>query len=224
MTAAPHETQATVSEWAFATFGKPTPLRAAVRTNAELAELLTALCLRDKEQIAKELADVAICLYACATLLEIEIIEPDAYYPSQFHWHNVLTEMARIIDATGEGFCFSRRTEQRIGMRRMWEALHGIAHEHGVNLETEIDRKMAINRARKWKLDGSGCGQHVEPAVADDCAAHVLDRGGPPFAAYKTKRELHEDAAREGWYKPDVRVSCFRGGKFVSDQPLTEGY
>jgi NTP pyrophosphatase (non-canonical NTP hydrolase) len=158
------ETQATISEWAFATFGKPTPLRAAVRTNAELAELLTALCLGNKEQIAKELADVAICLYACATLLEIEILEPDDYHRSPFPWHGVLTEMARIIDAVGNGYCFGNRTEQRIGVRRTSQALHDLAHEHGADLLVEIDRKMAINRARTWKLDGSGCGQHVEPS------------------------------------------------------------
>lgn len=25
-----------------------------------------------------------------------------------------------------------------------------------------VDEKMAINRARKWKVDGQGCGQHVD--------------------------------------------------------------
>ena len=25
-----------------------------------------------------------------------------------------------------------------------------------------VDEKMAINRARKWKVDGNGCGQHVD--------------------------------------------------------------
>lgn len=35
-----------------------------------------------------------------------------------------------------------------------------LVHQLGINLPEEIDRKMKINRARKWKLDGSGCGQH----------------------------------------------------------------
>ena len=30
----------------------------------------------------------------------------------------------------------------------------------GVDLSEEITRKMAINRKRTWKLDGTGCGQH----------------------------------------------------------------
>lgn len=25
-----------------------------------------------------------------------------------------------------------------------------------------VDEKMKINRARKWKVDGNGCGQHVD--------------------------------------------------------------
>lgn len=38
---------------------------------------------------------------------------------------------------------------------RLWERL-------GVSCLDEVDRKMAINRARKWVLDGEGHGQHVE--------------------------------------------------------------
>lgn len=37
-----------------------------------------------------------------------------------------------------------------------------LAERLGVDLMTEVQRKMAVNRARKWKLDGSGCGQHVD--------------------------------------------------------------
>lgn len=33
---------------------------------------------------------------------------------------------------------------------------------HGKDLQDAIDAKMAINRARKWKLTGDGHGQHVE--------------------------------------------------------------
>lgn len=37
-----------------------------------------------------------------------------------------------------------------------------IVAAHGKDLQEEIDRKMAINRARKWQLTGDGHGQHVE--------------------------------------------------------------
>jgi MazG-like family len=36
----------------------------------------------------------------------------------------------------------------------------------GVDLQDEIDRKMAKNRARKWKLDGTGHGYHVKEDAA----------------------------------------------------------
>lgn len=32
----------------------------------------------------------------------------------------------------------------------------------GVDLQAEVDRKMATNRARKWRLDGTGHGYHVK--------------------------------------------------------------
>lgn len=32
----------------------------------------------------------------------------------------------------------------------------------GANLQDEINRKMAINRARQWSLDGDGHGRHVK--------------------------------------------------------------
>jgi NTP pyrophosphatase (non-canonical NTP hydrolase) len=37
-----------------------------------------------------------------------------------------------------------------------------LAARLGFDLMEEVQKKMAVNRARKWKLDGSGCGQHVE--------------------------------------------------------------
>lgn len=37
-----------------------------------------------------------------------------------------------------------------------------IADNQGFDILAEIEKKMAINRAREWVLDGNGCGQHVE--------------------------------------------------------------
>lgn len=41
--------------------------------------------------------------------------------------------------------------------------LYRLAWRLGVDLHHEIDVKMAINRKREWKLDGSGYGYHVRP-------------------------------------------------------------
>lgn len=43
--------------------------------------------------------------------------------------------------------------------------LYRLATRLGVDLATEIDRKMAINRARVWKKDNTGHGYHVRSKV-----------------------------------------------------------
>lgn len=44
----------------------------------------------------------------------------------------------------------------------MYIVLVRIAERMGIELHDAIDTKMAKNRARTWKPDGSGCGYHVE--------------------------------------------------------------
>lgn len=38
--------------------------------------------------------------------------------------------------------------------------LYRVATRLNKDIDAEVQRKMAINRAREWELDGSGCGQH----------------------------------------------------------------
>jgi NTP pyrophosphatase (non-canonical NTP hydrolase) len=40
--------------------------------------------------------------------------------------------------------------------------LYTLAERLMMNLDAEVQKKMVVNRNRKWKLDGSGCGQHVD--------------------------------------------------------------
>lgn len=40
--------------------------------------------------------------------------------------------------------------------------LSQIPERLGVDLDLEVDRKMSINRERRWKTNGDGTGQHVE--------------------------------------------------------------
>jgi len=40
--------------------------------------------------------------------------------------------------------------------------LYRLCERLGVNLLDEVDRKMKINRQRKWKLRGDGHGDHVK--------------------------------------------------------------
>jgi hypothetical protein len=44
--------------------------------------------------------------------------------------------------------------------------LYGVAGMRGIDLQAEVDKKMAINRARRWKPNGDGTGYHIkEPVV-----------------------------------------------------------
>ena|SRR3990167_4706858 len=40
--------------------------------------------------------------------------------------------------------------------------LYQVAEAYGFDLLTAVDNKMVINRARKWKTDGDGVGQHID--------------------------------------------------------------
>lgn len=93
--------------WARQTFGDVSPIRAAVRANEEMAELLKAACAdwRERDKIMEEAADVVI----------------------------VLCHLAGALDA---------------------------------DLGAAIEKKMAKNRARTWRLDGDGTGYHVPNATA----------------------------------------------------------
>ena len=89
-----------ITDWARKTFGQVRPVRAAVRANEEMAELLKASCTDDEDKIMEEAADVVI----------------------------VLCHLAGSLNA---------------------------------DLGRAIEKKMAKNRLRAWKLDGDGCGYHV---------------------------------------------------------------
>lgn len=39
--------------------------------------------------------------------------------------------------------------------------LYRLLDQLGTTLEAEVDKKMRINRGRKWKIDGSGHGKHL---------------------------------------------------------------
>lgn len=42
--------------------------------------------------------------------------------------------------------------------------LYGLASRFKVDLHAEVDQKMARNRARQWRLDGTGHGYHLPEA------------------------------------------------------------
>jgi NTP pyrophosphatase (non-canonical NTP hydrolase) len=51
--------------------------------------------------------------------------------------------------------------------------LYGVAGMRGFDLHAEVDRKMAVNRARRWKANGDGTGYHI-PAAAETGGRHAV--------------------------------------------------
>lgn len=70
-------------------------------------------------------------------------------------------EMAEVLKSVTIDDCHPSLAEE---MADVVIVLYRVATRLGVDLHGEIDKKMAVNRARKWALDGSGCGYHVKEA------------------------------------------------------------
>jgi phosphoribosyl-ATP pyrophosphohydrolase len=67
-------------------------------------------------------------------------------------------EMAELIKALTSDDRHPKATEE---IADVFIVLYRLASRLGVDLHGEINRKMAVNRAREWKLDGTGHGYHV---------------------------------------------------------------
>ena len=75
------------------------------------------------------------------------------------------TEVAELLTKLSMPIVYSSWSETETVRKECADiqiTLYRVAESLGFSLTDEVDAKMAINRARKWKLDGSGCGQHVE--------------------------------------------------------------
>lgn len=68
-------------------------------------------------------------------------------------------EMAELLRALASDDTHPKAAEE---IADIFIVLYRLADRLGVNIHREIDRKMAINRAREWKLDGTGHGYHVK--------------------------------------------------------------
>lgn len=67
-------------------------------------------------------------------------------------------EMAELLRALTVDDCHPKAPEE---IADIVIVLYRLATRFGVDLQTEIDRKMAINRDRKWNLDNTGHGYHI---------------------------------------------------------------
>lgn len=183
------ETQAGINAWAEETFGPMQDVRhMAARANEELAELLreVTMPLPNLEKIAEECADVAHVLMRIAgwanedlmPIFELEkLIIPNLIYDPVVMAN---AHMAFLLQRLSSAALSEKSAIGRI-VALITIRLAEICAACGTRLGDAIDAKMVILRARKWDLDGTGCGYH---------------RPEPDFMT-------RADALREQGYKPN---------------------
>lgn len=161
MTLFASETQQSIADWSHESFGTDaTDLSILTRANIEMAELLHALATnQDHDKIAAECADVVIvlCRFATRRGLDLEGITPwkpqDSGLPVNVLARAASNDLNLIMQ------CID------INPLYVWDSilchLVNIATRNYRWLSAAIDKKMAINRARKWVVT-AGHGQHVK--------------------------------------------------------------
>jgi hypothetical protein len=173
------ETQASLNEWADATFGPSHNIpHLLTRANLEMAELLHEITMPiiNFDKVREECADVACILCRIAGIvgenlddifaIAPAIVDPMLYPPASraFQHMAFLFEKLSVRNA-------ARNDDigRMVGMITI--KLAEICIAAGGNLPDEIDRKAAILRTRKWTKDGIGCGSHVRPGEVQGCSA-----------------------------------------------------
>jgi hypothetical protein len=157
------ESQLSICTWADATFGPPaSDASIAARALVEMAELVTA-CVNGEpvERIGEEIADVVIVLARLGRSMGADVmwhvlfcVDDDPGEPATA---SAVEQIGRLMiclecgDGIGAWAAFSL----------LCESLATASCQRGINLQVAIDAKMAINRARRWVLDGRGHGSHV---------------------------------------------------------------
>lgn len=133
------ETQRTITEWGWATFGQHHPTSLAARMNVEVAELLSELAGASSDPTLRHLGTtllhVAEAFCARANQLQDErglgLVSPGAG--------------RRAADECADNFV----------------VLVQVASALGVDLPELVDKKMLVNRARTWQKRDDGRHQHV---------------------------------------------------------------
>lgn len=162
-----NETQQSICTWADATFGPPvSDASIAARALVEMAELVTA-CVNGEpaERIGEEIADVVIVLARLGRSLGVDVValadgskreQWQAISPVQ-HAAMAAAGLGRLLDSLINEPVFAQTDMHDAVGSLLW-----VATAAAINLTFAIDRKMVINRARRWTLDGHGHGSHVK--------------------------------------------------------------
>lgn len=153
------ETTQSIADWINATFGPAASnLRDATRANEEMAELVEAF-MQDAmhPKVPEEAADVAIVLCRLAAKSGATIDQSPAQNLGG------IAEANRAMAALLKALAADDGHPKVAGMVEAVVApLCLLLRWHKTTLWEQVQKKMAVNRSRVWKRDGTGCGYHVK--------------------------------------------------------------
>jgi len=161
-------TQKRIAEWQLSSFG---PMKSAltivIRANTEMAELLADLS-KDPESTDAivEAADVVIVLCCLADLwaTDMSAREYSQYVPSTNM--DVAVYANHFLGSAIDDVSDNPYRQPGRALTQIYHLLRILVSRLGSDLQTEIDKKMEINVARKWKIAADGTAQHIkEPAI-----------------------------------------------------------
>ena len=174
------ETPESITEWANSVFGVPkSTLSVLARANLEVAELMYKVAHHECDTIipgvAVECADVYIVLCRVFTMNQITSIMPwaDVILRTSVPTETHLELTNRILRQLGACFSTMEMSNPETAKRSLQyhlpnlvTDLYMLCKKQFHELPNMVDQKMQINRARQWKIDGNGHGQHVETTDA----------------------------------------------------------
>lgn len=166
------ETQDTIRAWADAAFGESANLaRVIARANEELAEGLRAITSdQPADVVALEVADTAIVLMRAADMAHMHYTRVDdakiTGVGDKRYCIHLFAEVGRDLLVAIEYAEHPSEFVLRGALRAAFVGLGDLSRRLGYGLWDRIDHKMAVNRARVWKRDGTGHGYHVREKAA----------------------------------------------------------
>lgn len=161
------ETQQSITQWIEETFGVASDARILARANEEMAELLKGVASGESPaKLAEECADVLIVLCPLAQRLATALCYPRRIKEDDVRpyaqYANLGLALAIYRTASGATTSSIDHAEMDAHLRDCVGHLSDLAFSLGSSLQAEVEKKMARNRSRTWKRDGTGCGYHVK--------------------------------------------------------------
>lgn len=105
-------------------------------------------------------------------------------------------EMSELLMALARDDSFSGAPEEAADVMIV---LMRVFERFGTTWQQEVDKKMAVNRGRTWKLDGSGHGYHVKTPLAEvvDAASKRFQERPLHRASIEAREEIRKSRETE---------------------------